>query len=64
MKNDHPLTVEEAATILRLSPKTVRSYCVAREIRASKVGGIWFIHRAAFERQFGQQDPNPNPKGA
>jgi excisionase family DNA binding protein len=64
IKNDHPLTVEEAATILRLSSKTIRSYCAAREIRASKVGGIWFIHRAAFERQFGQYEPNPNRKGA
>lgn len=64
MKNDHPLTVDEAATILRLSPKTIRSYCQSGEIRASKVGGIWFIHRVPFERQFGQYDPNPNRKGA
>ncbi len=64
MKTNHPLTVEEVAAILRLTPKTVRSYCAAREIRASKVGGIWFIHRAAFERQFGQNEPRPNRKGA
>ncbi len=64
MKNNQPLTIEEVAAILRRTPKTVRSYCAAREIRASKVGGIWFIHRAAFERQFGQHDPSPNRKGA
>ena len=64
MKTNHPLTVEEAAAILRLSPKTIRSHCQAGEIRASKVGGIWFIHRAPFERQFGQYDPNPTRKGA
>ena len=40
------MTVEEAAAILKLSPKTVREHCKTGLIKGTKVGRTWRILRS------------------
>lgn len=43
------LTIEEVATVLRLSSKSVRDACRRGEIRALKVGREWRIARSVLD---------------
>ncbi len=49
---DHLLTLKEAATVLRLSPRTVREYVQRGEIEGRIIGGRWRFRRADLDAFF------------
>jgi excisionase family DNA binding protein len=49
---DRLLTLEEAAGVLRLNPRTVRRYVQRGEIEARIIGGRWRFRRAALDTFF------------
>lgn len=46
-----PLSISEAAKVLKLSPGRVRAMAVHGQIPAAKIGGRWLIERAAVEQR-------------
>lgn len=48
-KKPNELTVEEAAGILGVTPRSVINYVRAKEFEAIKVGKTWFINRPSFD---------------
>lgn len=49
---DYLLTLKEAATVLRLSPRTVREYVQRGEIEGRIIGGRWRFRRADLDAFF------------
>jgi len=49
---DRLLTLQEAAQVLRLNPRTVRGYIQRGEIEAGIIGGRWRFRRAALDSFF------------
>ena len=49
---DRLLTLEEAAEVLRLSPRTVRGYLQRGEIEGRLIGGRWRFRRADLDAFF------------
>jgi excisionase family DNA binding protein len=49
---EHLLTLREAATVLRLNPRTVRSYVQRGEIEARIIGGRWRFRRGDLDAFF------------
>lgn len=59
------MTTGEAATLLKLSRRTVLRLCEARVIRANRSGGRWLIRRDALEAWLGVSIPaNDNSNAA
>lgn len=48
-RQDEPVSVEEAATMVRLFPSTVYHHIYHNNIKARKVGGRWFLRRGDVE---------------
>ena len=46
---DRLLTLQEAAAVLRLNPRTVRTYVQRGEIEARIIGGRWRFRRADLD---------------
>jgi excisionase family DNA binding protein len=46
---DRLLTLKEAAEVLRLSPRTLRTYIERREIQGRIIGGRWRFRRADLD---------------
>lgn len=61
----NPLTLSAAATILDLSPATLRSQIRYGRLRARKLGRDWVVSRAEIERyraaSLGQPGRRPTP---
>jgi len=46
-----PVSIAEAARVLKLSPSRVRAMAVHGQLPAAKLGDRWFVERAAVERR-------------
>ena len=55
------LTLAEAATILKISKRTLHRMIQNRQIPAFKVGGQWRIRESRFQ-QWVQEEENVTPK--
>jgi excisionase family DNA binding protein len=59
-----PITLEEAATMLRRSVKTLRRLIQNHSLNAFKIGGCWFVRpseiEAFIQRQLSQTGGNPS----
>ncbi len=53
------LTVQEAALFLKVSPATIRRWCVLDRLPAFKIGREWRIHREELERSIQSLDVAP-----
>jgi len=42
---DNIIGVEEATTILGLSPGTIKNYCASGKIPAKKIGNTWIMDK-------------------
>ena len=51
--SDLVLSTAEAASMARLSPRTITRLCASGTIKAHKVGRKWRILKADFTRQLG-----------
>ena len=49
---DHLLTLREAATVLRLNPRTLREYVRSGELQGRLIGGRWRFRRADLDAFF------------
>jgi excisionase family DNA binding protein len=47
---DTPVTVKEAAAVLRVNPKTIYSAILRGQLQAIRVGGVILIPRRVFEK--------------
>ena len=63
MKTMETLTPGELAKILKLHPFTVTRLAREGKIPAFKVGGVWRIDRAKFERWIATQGPKKPKRG-
>ena len=63
MKTMETLTPGELAKILKLHPFTVTRLAREGKIPAFKVGGVWRIDRAKFERWIATQGPKQPKRG-
>jgi excisionase family DNA binding protein len=52
---DAVLTMHEAATVLRVSPKTVLKWIRTRDLPASRIGLQWRFRRSALMQWIGEQ---------
>lgn len=62
MNKTNELTVEEAAALLGVTPRSVVNYIKSKEIEAIKVGKAWFINPAsldAFKKRYGFSSHTP-----
>jgi len=60
MQNEEFLTLEEAASILRMHPDTLRKALRTRDVsenQASKIGGRWRIRKDALNTLFTENEP-------
>ena len=60
MQNEKFLTLEEAASILRMHPDTLRKALRTKDVsenQASKIGGRWRIHTDALNTLFAESEP-------
>lgn len=51
------LTIQEAATYLHVSIKTVRRFIECGKLKASKIGAQWRIHPKDLKEMFEQKSP-------